>query len=46
MEFRVVSIILNQYNLNEIQAIDFSDNSKLRSPSSNFGDERFGHRGR
>ena len=38
--------ILNQNDKNEIQAIDFSDKNKLRSPSSSFGDESFGHRGR
>jgi hypothetical protein len=46
MEFRVLCIILNQYDINEIQTIDFSDNNKLRSPSNSFGDDRFGHRGR
>lgn len=46
MEFRVVCVILNDYDINEIQANDFSDNNNLRSLSSSFRDELFGHRGR
>jgi hypothetical protein len=39
-------VILSYYDKNKIQATDFSDDNKLRSPSSSYGDERFGQTAR